>query len=208
MTDTCMTIRSVGGNDYLVYAAHGKESTFRVHVTEVTSGFEAMVELPLDARLVGRGSTRSAALADVAAWVMGDASFAEAINTLLETGALPRKDRLPEQPVDQSMQWRSMDTAPKDGTEVLLKTPSGVVSAWFCDEPAEGDGSVYDWICYDDKFTIDGHDSSIQGWMPVPCADDPASPSEEIGPDGKQWDPDLKMRVDACNPIDMLQGEP
>ena len=67
--------------------------------------------------------------------------------------------------------WRPPETAPKDGTEILLRLPEGLVSAWFCDEPPTNDAKddgCYDWICFDDMFQIDGHDNQILGWMPMP----------------------------------------
>jgi len=68
------------------------------------------------------------------------------------------------------MEWQPLDTIPMDGTEVLIKTDTGIVSAWFCNErptnEAQDDGR-YDWICYDDMFTLDGHDNNIEAWMPI-----------------------------------------
>ena len=66
--------------------------------------------------------------------------------------------------------WLSMDSAPLDGTEILLKTHVGIVSAWACVESPTNDAKddgCYDWICYDDMFQIDIHDSTIEGWMPI-----------------------------------------
>ena len=68
--------------------------------------------------------------------------------------------------------WSPMNTAPKDGTEILLKTHVGIVSAWFCNEPPTneaGDNGAYDWICYDDMFQLDGYDCTIEGWAPLPA---------------------------------------
>jgi hypothetical protein len=60
--------------------------------------------------------------------------------------------------------WQSIETAPRDETEVLIKTSIGVVSAWFHSEP----GEYYQWVCYDDAFTIDGDCGSVTHWMPLP----------------------------------------
>ncbi len=65
--------------------------------------------------------------------------------------------------------WQPIETAPKDGTEILILTRLGAVSAWFCDEPCtDVDNGAYDWVCYDDAFQIDGHSSEVLGWMPLP----------------------------------------
>ena len=69
------------------------------------------------------------------------------------------------------MTWNPMRTAPLDGTEILLKTHVGIVSAWFCDEPPTNDNNdngAYDWVCYDDMFTLEHDDSTIVGWMSLP----------------------------------------
>lgn len=84
--------------------------------------------------------------------------------------------------------WQPMETAPRDGTTILLKTAQGVVDAWWCPPEVvhhyfEGDdveGCL--WVCYDDAFEIqvewanvEGEDcpfwdssSGILGWMPIP----------------------------------------
>jgi hypothetical protein len=81
-----------------------------------------------------------------------------------------------------------MSTVPLDGTEVLLKTNIGVVSAWWATpvithDYFDGDDMEgCEWICYDDKFRIQvewysdapngeefWHSSAgITGWMPIP----------------------------------------
>jgi hypothetical protein len=69
------------------------------------------------------------------------------------------------------MKWNPPRTAPRDGTEIIIKTKIGVVSAWFCHEKATnevGDDGTYDWVCYDNEFLIDGNSSEIIGWMPMP----------------------------------------
>lgn len=77
--------------------------------------------------------------------------------------------------------WLDMKCAPRDGSNILLLTNTGVVSAWYkpgswSDDtpisPREYDGPV--WICYDDAFQIeieelpDGeHAPEIKGWLPL-----------------------------------------
>jgi hypothetical protein len=69
------------------------------------------------------------------------------------------------------MKWQPVETIPMDGTEILIKTCAGIVSAWFCNIAPTNDAkddACYDWICYDDMFQIDGHESIIDAWMPMP----------------------------------------
>jgi hypothetical protein len=71
-----------------------------------------------------------------------------------------------------AFQWRDMQHAPLDGTEILLCTTKGIVSAWFCSEPPSAAGSDdgrYEWVCFDDKFTLDDGDGLL-GWSPLPAA--------------------------------------
>lgn len=69
------------------------------------------------------------------------------------------------------VKWNSLDSLPLDGTEVLLKTAIGVVSAWFHSEESfndEQDDGHYEWVCYDDAFSIDGDGKeTIKGWLPL-----------------------------------------
>jgi hypothetical protein len=72
--------------------------------------------------------------------------------------------------LENTIAWQPIKTIPMDGTEILIKTNAGIVSAWFCIEYPTNDSKddgVYDWICFDDEFTIDGHSSEIIGWMPI-----------------------------------------
>ena len=68
------------------------------------------------------------------------------------------------------MKLRPIDTAPKDGTEILLKTHIGIVSAWTCIKHPTNkskDDGCYDWSCYDDMFQLELDDASIEGWIPI-----------------------------------------
>lgn len=62
------------------------------------------------------------------------------------------------------MKWNDISTLPKDGTDVILKTHIGIVSAWYHSEDDE-------WVCYDDMFVITGDDVTIEGWLPFNMED-------------------------------------
>jgi len=68
--------------------------------------------------------------------------------------------------------WKPIAELPKEyktnKKEVLLKTHLGIVSAWAhisTQIEAEWFGNsgtaYYDWVCYDDMFTLDFDDSTI-----------------------------------------------
>lgn len=83
------------------------------------------------------------------------------------------------------MDWQPIETAPKDGTSVLLFTTChGVCEAWFAKgewsddtpiSPAEYSGES--WVCCDDAFSLevelgpDGweHHGTATHWMPLPA---------------------------------------
>lgn len=81
--------------------------------------------------------------------------------------------------------WRKIETAPKDGTSILLFTTChGMVEAWFApgewtehhEHGREYSGPV--WVCADDAFQIeveemgpspsDLHHGTATHWMPLP----------------------------------------
>lgn len=74
--------------------------------------------------------------------------------------------------------WNPPHSVPMDGTEVLIKTSTGVVSAWYAsprevytDNGTEYEGSCF--VCYDDEFEIEVEcdtfmGSAILGWMHIP----------------------------------------
>ena len=79
--------------------------------------------------------------------------------------------------------WQSIATAPRDGTEVILLTSTGAVSAHYdkgagwSDDPINGrDYEGPSWVCYDNTFLIeieetpDGECCEVLGWMPIPDA--------------------------------------
>jgi hypothetical protein len=71
-------------------------------------------------------------------------------------------------------EWQPIETAPKDGTEIIVFHPEGGVCAAFCP------GDDFDWHCMDGSNTIVGSRSgrSIPSmtsfihppthWMPLP----------------------------------------
>lgn len=78
--------------------------------------------------------------------------------------------------------WYPIESAPRDGTSILVYTESdGIFEAWFevpkkeylHDWGFEYSGSV--WVCLDDKFRVIAecnengyHDYPITHWMPLP----------------------------------------
>jgi len=80
-----------------------------------------------------------------------------------------------------NIEWNPPGTVPRDGTEVLLWTKSGFVSAWFANEPPSepsGDDGSYDWVCFDGEFYLDGHSDGLLGWAQLPK---PVVPKPTIG---------------------------
>lgn len=77
--------------------------------------------------------------------------------------------------VREAQQWQPIETAPKDGTEVIVYHPEAGVCAAFC--PTEG----FAWHCMDGQNTVIGRKSgrSIPSmtsfinppthWMPLPA---------------------------------------
>ena len=72
----------------------------------------------------------------------------------------------------QQIKLNEPETVHTDGTIVLLFLHDGTVcSAWFSNFAPENDAKddgEYDWICCEDRFLIDGHDTHlIRGWLPL-----------------------------------------
>jgi hypothetical protein len=82
-----------------------------------------------------------------------------------------------------SLKLQPMETAPRDGKEILLLTNIGAVSAHYdkgmgwCETP---DGREYfgpAWVCYDAAFELEIEETPIGelcpaalGWLPIPLA--------------------------------------
>lgn len=84
-------------------------------------------------------------------------------------------------------EWQTIETAPRDGTTVLLYTTChGACEAWFSKgewsqetpiNPREYSGSA--WVCCDDAFQIEVeeygpngrryYDGTATHWMPLPA---------------------------------------
>ena len=79
--------------------------------------------------------------------------------------------------------WRPIETAPKDGTSILLhcsryfrdESPAlecddvnTVVASWWEREEPNADGELGDWICYMDLFMDPLCPFEPTHWMPLP----------------------------------------
>jgi len=79
-------------------------------------------------------------------------------------------------------QWRDIEhqpdkidetKAPFDGKPVLVKTNTGIVEAWWCkaeitrDHEGIEDCTGFEWVCYDDKFTLELDEA--KSWQPLPA---------------------------------------
>lgn len=79
-------------------------------------------------------------------------------------------------------EWKPIETAPRDGTSILLFTTChGVVEAWFAEGewseetpecPRDYSGAA--WVCADDAFSIEVEETepmehgTATHWMPLP----------------------------------------
>lgn len=77
---------------------------------------------------------------------------------------------------------RPMETAPRDGSEIILITRTGVVSAHYdkgagwSDDPINGkDYEGPSWVCYDDAFQLEIEETpggercpEAVAWLPMP----------------------------------------
>jgi hypothetical protein len=79
------------------------------------------------------------------------------------------------------MSWQPIDTAPKDGSEILILTTVGATQARFApgewhDYPEGREYSGPAWVCCDDQWNIEIEDCGKDGmhhgmathWMPLP----------------------------------------
>ena len=65
--------------------------------------------------------------------------------------------------------WRSMDSAPKDGTRVLVAIDKRVKVAWWDDN--------CEWWTEDDEDWFGWNDAHLHNWMPLPAA--PTTPERK-----------------------------
>lgn len=81
------------------------------------------------------------------------------------------------------MDWQPIETAPKDGTEILIYAHGMIVQARYCPgewsadtpiSPAEYSGPV--WCAFDDEFQFEIEEGGVEGgdwhgpvthWMPL-----------------------------------------
>lgn len=83
---------------------------------------------------------------------------------MMPTLTIPRAPGLPEAVREQSMQWQPIDTAPKDGTEILVIASGGevVISAYRpLNVEGSGFGSIHSCCGYYE-------DLEPTHWMPIP----------------------------------------
>ena len=73
--------------------------------------------------------------------------------------------------------WMSIETAPKDGTSVLLKNEYGAIfsahwAEWISGEFYAGGNcwaaDLTSWMDYGNPQKLDFSDKDIAGWMPLP----------------------------------------
>lgn len=69
---------------------------------------------------------------------------------------------------DGPVGWQTIETAPRDGTEILTRGPSGVFQSHWVDEPGGGYNPTW-WARYTMLSVQYGEFSPTQ-WMPLPLA--------------------------------------
>lgn len=90
-----------------------------------------------------------------------------------------------------ALTWREIDSAPKDGTEVLVLIGGDVVHHAYYDGPSDGAiyagrPSVYNWFSLSSGCTH--HDRLVTHWMPMP-------PTHDVGSTDAIADAMLKARA-------------
>ena len=70
--------------------------------------------------------------------------------------------------------WQPIETAPKDGTEILIASDCFVEAAYW-----EGKDSLYPWVTLDGQHVTNGRQEGIYGpthWQPLPAPPLPEGP--------------------------------
>lgn len=89
-------------------------------------------------------------------------------------------------PMDSN--WRPIDSAPRDATDVLVTDGRRVYVAGWWQEPDEPDEDG-EWTCYMDAIEDPQCPIEPTHWMPLPAPPAPAQAGDRQGGDALNWKP-------------------